>query len=279
MYILLSFGLIAIAINPNDNNIYILSGDGDSCHEGTCYDDLENSMLRAKSSNFQDGHEPSGRGGILRIPISGGEPVDSEGILGDEYPLNLYYAYGIRNSFGMDFDPVTGKLWDTENGPAFGDEINLVEPGFNSGWRKVQGIWETEGTYYGDEVLLNYTGFKEKVKQNPSGLEDFGGNGKYSAPEFIWFNITVPTAIKFFNTEKLGKQYQNDIVVGDYSKGNIYHFKLNEDRTELLLDGALADKIANNPGELEAIIFAEGFGPITDIQVGPYDGYLYILST
>jgi aldose sugar dehydrogenase len=77
----------------------------------------------------------------------------------------------------------------------------------------------------------------------------------------------------------LGKQYQNDIVVGDYSKGNIYHFKLNEDRTELLLDGPLADKIANNPGELEPIIFGEGFGPITDIQVGPYDGYLYILST
>jgi len=34
----------------------------------------------------------------------------------------------------MDFDPVTGKLWDTENGPNYGDEINLVEPGFNSGW-------------------------------------------------------------------------------------------------------------------------------------------------
>ena len=83
---------------------------------------------------------------------------------------------------------------------------------------KVQGIWETEGTYYGDEVLLNYTGFREKVKQNPSGLEDFGGNGKYRAQEFTWFNITVPTAIKFLNTEKLGKQYQNDIVIGDYSK-------------------------------------------------------------
>ena len=56
-----------------------------------------------------------------------------KGILGNTYPLNLYYAYGIRNSFGMDFDPVTGKLWDTENGPDYGDEINLVEPGFNSG--------------------------------------------------------------------------------------------------------------------------------------------------
>ena len=65
----------------------------------------------------------------------------AEGILGEEHPLNMYYAYGIRNSFGLDFDPVTGNLQDTENGPHFGDEINLVEPGFNSGWKKVQGIW------------------------------------------------------------------------------------------------------------------------------------------
>jgi glucose/arabinose dehydrogenase len=46
----------------------------------------------------------------------------------DNHPLNMYYAYGIRNSFGLDFDPLTGNLWDTENGPEYGDEINLVEP-------------------------------------------------------------------------------------------------------------------------------------------------------
>ena len=55
--------------------------------------------------------------------------------------MNVYFAYGIRNSFGMDWDPLTGHLWDTENGPHYGDEINLVEPGFNSGWVKVQGQW------------------------------------------------------------------------------------------------------------------------------------------
>ena len=39
------------------------------------------------------------------------------GILGNEFPLNLYYALGIRNSFGIDIDPITGNLWDTENVP------------------------------------------------------------------------------------------------------------------------------------------------------------------
>ena len=59
-------------------------------------------------------------------------------------PLRVYYAYGIRNSFGIDFDPVTGNMWDTENGPFDGDEINIVQPGFNSGWLKVagNGTWE-----------------------------------------------------------------------------------------------------------------------------------------
>jgi aldose sugar dehydrogenase len=48
-------------------------------------------------------------------------------------PQGDYYAIGIRNSFGLAFDPVTGKLWETENGNDDFDEINLVEPGFNSG--------------------------------------------------------------------------------------------------------------------------------------------------
>ena len=37
---------------------------------------------------------------------------------------------------------LTGNLWDTENGPAYGDEINLVNPGFNSGWQQIYGILE-----------------------------------------------------------------------------------------------------------------------------------------
>jgi hypothetical protein len=69
-----------------------------------------------------------------------------ENLLVREYSVtsifNSYYAYGIRNSFGIGFDPINGNLWDTENGPRNGDEINLLEPGFNSGWDKVQGIWK-----------------------------------------------------------------------------------------------------------------------------------------
>lgn len=57
--------------------------------------------------------------------------------MGNRYPLNLYYAYG--DSFGITFDPVKGKLWDTETGEDKYDEINVLKPDFNSGWAKIMG--------------------------------------------------------------------------------------------------------------------------------------------
>jgi glucose/arabinose dehydrogenase len=219
---------------------------------------------RSQTQNFKDGPANSnGTSGILRVTQEG--KVISRGIIGDTYPLNLYYAYGMRNSYGMDFDPLTNMLWDSENGPSFGDEINLVEPGFNSGWRKVQGIWEAKGNTYGNITL------------NPEGLVDFQGRGKYRAPEFTWFNTTGPTALVFLDSDKLGKQYQNDIFVSDYHGGNIYHFDLNQNRTHLALQGPLADRVADTAEESQGTTFGEGFGPITDLEIGP-DGYLYVLS-
>jgi len=180
----------------------------------------------------------------------------------------LYYSYGLRNSFGIDFDPLTGKLWDTENGDDFGDEINLVEPGFNSGWSKVQGTW----------ILDEEEGMTEAAPLNTeNGLVDFEGKGKYSSPEFTWRESLGPSAIKFLNSDRLGKQYENDIFVGDIANGNLYHFDLNKDRTELILEEPLADKLADSDDENEEIIFGKGFGAITDIEVGP-DGYLYIVG-
>jgi glucose/arabinose dehydrogenase len=239
----------AIMIGP-DNNIYIPIGD-------------------VRASNPQKEKSPQdGRSGILRI-TQDGKPVGN-GILGNKYPLNLYYAYGLRNSFGIDFDPVTGKLWDTEDGPGFGDEINLVNRGFNSGWSTVQGMWKRD------------LGPSEGVTGNPNGLEDFGGKAKFSLPEFVWTQPVGVTAIKFLDSNKLGKQYENDMFVGDFHNGYLYHFDLNKKRTGLSLDkgeeGPLQDKIANSIEELRKVIFGRGFGGITDIEVGPYDGYLYVVS-
>jgi glucose/arabinose dehydrogenase len=210
--------------------------------------------------------EIDGGSGILAFNHNGG-PVFDNGIFGHTSPLNRYYAYGIRNSFGLDFDPVTGNLWDTENGPTFGDEINLVKPGFNSGWKKVQGVWEVQGTIPGN-ISAGHEG----------NLVDFNGTGAYRPPEFTWNQTIGVTAIKFLNSSKYGKEYQNDIFVGSVkNNGDLYHFDLNSNRTALDLQGPLEDKIADNYEELNRVIFGKNFGIISDLTVGP-DGYLYIVS-
>jgi len=256
-----------IDIGP-DENLYVTVGNFQNT--------VPTKIYKTKTQNYEDGEPVDGRAGILRL-TQNGYPVlhpNGAGILGNKYPLNAYYAYGIRNSFGIDFDPVTGKLWDTENGPQFGDEINMVEPGFNSGSDRVYGIWEADE--FGD-MLKNKKGEAVPVGNNPPNLVNFNGKGHYNPPEFIWIKTIAPTALLFLDSDKLGSEYQNDMFVGSADGGRIFHFDLNDKRDGLVLKGNLTDKIAYDKTEFKDILFAEGFVIITDIKQGP-DGYPYIVS-
>ena len=241
-----------ILIGP-DNNIYYVIG--------------EVGGHRTQAQNIVDGPAPNGLGGILRI-TQDGSVVDDGSIFGKGLPLNVYYAMGIRNSFGMDFDPLTGNLWDTENGPTAGDEINLVYPGFNSGWSLIQGF--SKNDFLGTGAT-------------PDDLVYFG-KGSYAEPKFDWVTPIGITALKFLNSDKLGQEYQNNMFVGDINNGLLYRFILNQARDGILINDtslgnikSLADYEVNDPKENQPIVFGQGFGGITDIQVGP-DGYLYVLS-
>jgi glucose/arabinose dehydrogenase len=255
-----------VKIGP-DNSVYVTVGELIE----TKYNENNYNTL---AQNYANGKQPDGRGGILRV-TQDGQIVNGKGILGNNHPLNMYYAYGIRNSFGMDFDPLTGNLWDTENGPKFGDEINLVEPGFNSGWSKLAGVWNVimETNEEGNRAINK----GEQQFSEPNNLIDFGGRGKYSPPEFTWEDNIAPTAMKFLNSDRLGGQYTNDVFVGSFLEGNIYHFDLTSNRSGLEIGNMLQDKIANSPEEVEGILFGKGFGTITDIEVSP-DGNLYVLA-
>jgi glucose/arabinose dehydrogenase len=243
-----------VRIGP-DNNVYVVVGD---------LNYIRNKKAYTLTQNAVDGPPPDGRGGILRVSQNG-EVVGGgniAGLLGNEDPLNKYYAYGIRNSFGIAFDPLSGKLWDTENGSKHGDEINLVQPGFNSGWRQVTGT--------STSTLNN--------KFDRDNLVDFDGRGTYSEPQLDWQEEVGPTAITFLNSDKLGDEYENDLFIGTaHNNGNIYNFDLSDDRTELILNGPLTDKVADNISENQDIIWGKGFDIITDLEVGP-DGYLYVVS-
>lgn len=240
----------AIELGP-DNNLYIPVGDVDAS--------FRKPILRTMTQNFGDGLTADGRSGILRV-TQDGKPVD-DGILGNSMPLKLYYAYGIRNSFGLGFDPINNNLWETENGPVHNDEINLVYPGFNSGWHEMYGFSDSQQEF------------------DISKLVTFGGKGEYSEPKLVWGRTAGLTSLIFLNSDKLGTQYTNDIFISDVHNGRIYHFELNKDRTEFVLPKSLESKLLSslNAPDMNQILFARGFGGITDLTVGP-DGYLYVVS-
>ncbi len=159
---------------------------------------------------------------------------------------------------------VNGKLWDTENVEEKYDEINVVNPGFNSGWVKIMGPLSR---YHNDVTK--------------GSLVNFQGS-YYSDPVFSWYRSIRITDIEFLKSSTLGDKYKNTPFVGDINNGNLYYFEVNESRTGLKLDykddsKGLKDMVADNKNELSEIIFGSGFKGITDIQTGP-DGYLYILT-
>jgi glucose/arabinose dehydrogenase len=90
-----------------DNRLYVIVGDG---HDSSNAQDLSNNL----------------RGKILRL--------DGDGSAARGNPFRRVWAYGIRNSFGMAFDPRTGRLWDLQNGPSCNDEINRIVRGGNYAW-------------------------------------------------------------------------------------------------------------------------------------------------
>lgn len=237
----------AITIGP-DNYIYVTIGSVGN----------DNYTPQTMTLNYRNSTIVDGRSGILRI-TQDGRPV-GPGILGDAYPLNLYYAYGMENSYGIDFDPVTNSLWDVENDGSFNDEVNIVKPGFNSGYGMI-------------------TGVSVESPAAPSAVVNFSGKGIYKDPEFVWVKKPVAVGLKFLTSDKLGKQYQNDLFVGGFQDGRIYNFSLNADRTHLALPQSLSKRSIAS-GDLpiaDPIIFGEGFVGITNLVVGP-DGYLYVVS-
>jgi aldose sugar dehydrogenase len=207
--------------------------------------------------NNSGGPAPDNTGVIFRVNDDGSAPSDNP-FFSQGGNLANYFAYGIRNSFGLAFDPITGELWDTENGPANYDEINLVQPGFNSGWNRIMG----------------------PAGRDPQGTSDlvFFPGSHYADPKFSWLATVAPTSITFLDSTRLGVDYRNDVFVGDVNNGNLYHFPVNVTRDGFdLTTPGLADLVADNSKELQEVILGRDFGGITDLKVGP-DGLLYVLS-
>jgi aldose sugar dehydrogenase len=227
--------------------------------------------------NFREGKKPDNTSSILQIQLDNNNSMYTNSKSNLLYTTSRdtanstnysyeHYAYGIRNSFGIEFDPVTGILWDTENGEYNYDEINIVKPGFNSGWAQVMGPISRNDTNKIINNLVSLTG------------------SAYADPVFSWKEQIGVTDIEFLNSTKFGSKYANNIFVGDINNGNLYYFEVNDNRSGLnfssVNNGAhrgLEDSVADSKEELSQITFGTGFGRITDLETGP-DGFLYILT-
>lgn len=242
-------------------------------------------------------------GGFLRLNDDGSTPSDNPffaagAALGGEVGANVQklFAYGIRNAFGFDFDPVSGALWDEQNGDDSFTEINRVEPGANLGWIQVMGPVDRIEQFKEIETSPQFFGLQQ-LRWPPTNIADSPNEAlerlfmlpgaRYSDPEFSWKFEVAPAGLGFLRGRALGPQYQNDLFVGaarpTLEGGQLWHFNLTGNRRKIAVDDPrLEDRVADNLGkfeitESESLLFGRDFGVGTDIETGP-NGNLYVVS-
>jgi glucose/arabinose dehydrogenase len=216
------------------------------------------------------------------------------------------FSYGLRNSFGFDFDPKSGNLWLEQNGDDAFSELGLVEPGMNGGWIQVMGPLARIDQF----KLIETTMFGSNLQQArwpPTNIADSPEEAlarmvmlpgaHYSDPEFSWKFEVAPAGIGFMDGRGIGPQYDGDLFVGAarpfLEGGFLWHFNLTGNRQKIAVDDPrLEDRVADNLNkpsptdpvanaqalvESESLLFGRNFGVVTDIETGP-NGNLFVVS-
>jgi aldose sugar dehydrogenase len=252
-------------------------------------------------------------GVILRLNDDGTTPSSNPffgagASIGGQVGANIQkiFAYGLRNSFGMAFDPVSGALWEQENGDDSFSEVNRADPGFNSGWVQIMGPPERVAQFKTIETTVTpsppdpfaatYFGLQQ-IRWLPTNIADSPAEAlsrlfmlpgaHYSAPELSWKFEVAPAGIGFLHSSALGPQYRNDLFVGAarvfLEGGHLFRLNLTGSRQKIGVDDPrLEDRVADNLHkweitESESLLFGRNFGVGTDVQTGP-NGNLYVVS-
>ena len=203
--------------------------------DGTLY-------LTASGGNAQDLTHIGGK--VLRLNDDGSVPQDNP-FVGKQGALPEIYSLGHRNSLGLAVHPSTGAVWQNENGPNGGDEINILSPGANYGWpvvslgRTYPGPWQKEGGPTHEEFV---------------------------PPFAYWMPAIALSGMAFYTGDALAK-WKGDVFVGGLRYGEIpgtgqlHRILFNQDMEELRREVLLADLRQR----------------IRDVRQGP-DGLLYVIT-
>ena len=124
----------------------------------------------------------------------------------------------MRNSFGLAFDPQTGTLWETENGPECNDEVNRIDAGANLGWGSS-----------GACVTPN-----DPLSTNRDGDDPV-------PPELSFTPTIAPTGIAFCDDCGLGARSEGALFFGSYKGGAIHRALLNRTRTHVARQAVVAN--------------------------------------
>ena len=242
-------------------------------------------------------------GVILRLNDDGTTPNDnpffnaSTGLTGEAAAnVKKIFAYGVRNGFGMAFDPLSGFLWTQENGDDAFDEMNRVSAGFNGGWIQTMGPLGRVSEF--KSIESSYAGGNlQQLRWPPSNIANTPQQAlarlfmlpgaQYTDPEFSWKYAVAPSTLGFVEGRGLGRQFESDMLVGasrtTLLNGYLFRFKLSGNRQHFSFsDSRLADLVADNAdkfdlAESDSLIVGRDFGITTDIQTGP-DGGVFVVS-
>ena len=283
-----------------DGKLYILMGDNG--RRGF----LQNNQLGPVPDDQFGGPEPDDAhltGFVLRLNDDGSTPTDnpfynaSTNLTGEAAAnIKKLYAYGVRNGFGMAFDPLSGNLWDQENGDDAFDEMNRITAGSNNGWVETMGPLSRVAEYKSIESTYG-AGNLQQLRWAPSLIADTPAGAlaqlymlpgaHYNDPEFSWKYALAPSALGFAQGRGIGPQFEGDMLVGEgrtfLAGGFLFRFKLTPDRLHFSFsDSRLLDLVADNIDkfditESESLLIGKDFGIATDIETGP-NGNVFVVS-
>jgi glucose/arabinose dehydrogenase len=187
-------------------------------------------------------------GKILRLNEDGTAPADNPFVGRDGYRPEIY-ALGIRNAIGLTIHPETGQLWETENGPQGGDEVNIIRAGANYGWPVV-----TYGRAYSNDPEGRNSGLPPPTVQPPTAAPGMEEPIVFYKPSIAISGMTFYTGDKF-------PLWRGNLIVGGLVGMQLSRITFTRDGLEARREAMLLELRQR----------------IRDVKQGP-DGLLYLTS-
>jgi glucose/arabinose dehydrogenase len=202
-------------------------------------------LNRPNTAQPEDSQNPGSHAGkVLRLNDDGTVPPDNPFVGRAEYKPEIY-ALGIRNSLGLFVHPQTGELWEHENGPMGGDEINIIKSGRNYGWPVV-----SYGRAYSGDLTGDTSGPLTTDHLAP-GME---------SPFLFWVPSIAPSGFLLYTGERFDR-WNGNLFVGGMRGTVLQRIVLNAKGLPVTRESMLTDLKQR----------------IRDIRQGP-DGLIYLLT-